>query len=145
MRELIKEKVRQRLTEQEKPNRTAAGVLVKCIETNRILLLLRNDKGDEPNTWALVSGGVDPGENVLEGLKREVHEEMMINPNIIEYKFINKTHIVQKNMDFYYFKGFTKSQFIPRLDHENMDFGWFDKDKLPAPLYPDLINNINNI
>ena len=101
MRELIKNKVRQMLME-EKGKRVAAGVLVKCTETGKVLLLLRNDYGDEPNTWALVSGGVDPGESILEGLKREVSEEMQIDPNIIEYKFMEKIHVPSKNMDFHY-------------------------------------------
>lgn len=130
---------------EEKQKRVSAGVLIKCVETDRILLLLRNDKGDEPNTWALVSGGIDKGENVLEGLKREVNEEMQIDPNIIEYKFLEKIHVKEKNMDFHFYEGFTKSEFIPKLDHENLDFKWCDKDDLPSPLYPGLINNINKI
>ena len=130
---------------EQQVDRVSAGVLVKCIETDRILLLLRNDYGDEPNTWALVSGGIDTGENVLEGLKREVNEEMQIDPNIIQYKFVMKKHVKDKNMDFYYYEGFTKSEFIPKLDHENLDYGWFDKDNLPTPLYPGLSNELNKL
>ena len=130
---------------EQQVDRIAAGVLVKCIETDRILLLLRNDNADEPNTWALVGGGIDDGENVLEGLKREVKEEMSIDPDIIEYEFINKNYIKEKNMDFHYFKGFTKSEFLPTLDEENLDYRWCDKNDLPSPLYPGLINNINKI
>ena len=68
MKDLIKNKLRYMLMENEN-KRTAAGVLVKCNSTGRILLLLRNDFGDEPNTWSLVSGGIEDGEDVLEGLK----------------------------------------------------------------------------
>ena len=41
--------------------------------------------------------------------------------------------------------GFTKSEFIPKLDHENTDYGWFGKDDLPSPLFPTLIDKINKI
>ena len=144
MKESIKKKVKEILMEQQ-VDRIAAGVLVKCIETDRILLLLRNDNADEPNTWALVGGGIDDGENVLEGLKREVKEEMSIDPDIIEYEFINKNYIKEKNMDFHYYVGVVSDEFIPTLDEENLDYRWCDKNDLPSPLYPGLINNINKI
>lgn len=131
------------LTENKK-KRIAAGVLVKCNETGRILLLLRNDKGDEPNTWALVSGGIEPGEDVLEGLKREVSEEMQIDPNIISYKFIEKNYFTSKNLEFHYYEGLTNSEFIPTLDHENLDFLWCNENDLPSPLYPNLLSKIKN-
>jgi len=130
---------------EEKSKRIVGGVLIKCTETDRVLLLLRNDKGEDPNLWSMVTGGIDEGESILEGLKREVNEEMSINPNIIEYKFIEKQYINKKNMDFHYFEGFTKSEFIPKLDHENLDYKWCDKDNLPTPLYPGIIEKINVI
>ncbi len=74
MKEFIRNKVKKLLME-EKKRRIAAGVLVKCTTTGKVLLLLRNDVADEPNTWALVSGGVDEGETPLEGIIREVTEE----------------------------------------------------------------------
>jgi len=144
MRDSIKKKVRKMLME-EKSKRIVGGVLIKCTETDRVLLLLRNDKGEDPNLWSMVTGGIDEGESILEGLKREVNEEMSINPNIIEYKFIEKQYINKKNMDFHYFEGFTKSEFIPKLDHENLDYKWCDKDNLPTPLYPGIIEKINVI
>ena len=38
-----------------------AGVLVKALDTNRVLLVLRSDKCSEPYNWALVSGGINLG------------------------------------------------------------------------------------
>jgi len=37
----------------------------------------------------------------------------------------------------------TNSEFIPTLDHENLDYGWFSKDDLPEPLFPGLKGKIN--
>ena len=130
---------------EQKSKRIVGGVLIKCTETDRVLLLLRNDKGEDPNLWSMVTGGIDEGESILEGLKREVNEEMSIDPNIINYKFIEKIYISEKNMDFHYFQGFTNSEFLPKLDNENLDFKWCDKDDLPSPLYPGIIDKINVI
>lgn len=140
----IKYKLRKILMEQ-KSKKIAAGVLIKCLNSDKILLLLRNDGADEPNTWSLVSGGIHKDEDVIDGLKREVEEEMSIDPKVIIFKKIGVDHVPEKNLDFHYYEGFTNSEFIPKLDHENLDFGWYDKDELPSPLYPKLSTKIKKI
>jgi len=139
----VKETLRTRLMEQ--PVRITAGVLIKCTTTSRLLLLLRPIGGENGNTWNLLSGGIERGETTLDGLKREVNEELSIDPNIIDYKYIGKEEVTRKNMLFHYYQGFTLSEFIPTLDHENRDYGWFTKDDLPSPLFPNAIFKINNI
>ena len=99
----IKKKVREVLLEQAKP-KVAAGVLIKCIKTNRVLLLQRNEKGDRYHgVWSLMSGGIEEGESVIDGLKREVIEEMSINPNLINYVYIGEELTPQKSMRFHYY------------------------------------------
>jgi len=124
------------------PKRVAAGVLIKCIETGNVFLLLRNDKTP---TWALMSGGVDEGETPIDALKREMYEELFVRANDIMFKFIRTEHIPQKNLDFYYYEGFTNKEFKPILDHENLNWGWFPIDKLPSPLYKGLADKIAQI
>lgn len=118
------------------------GVLIKCLNTGNVFLLYRNDSRP---TWALVSGTIESGEDVLDALKREISEELSINPNIISYDFVNIEHIIEKKLDFYYYRGFVKEEFTPTLDTENLDFGWFSKDNLPSPLFQDLYGKIKNI
>lgn len=125
-----------------KPKKIVGGVLIKCTKTNRVFLLLRNDR--KP-TWALVSGGIDVGENVLEGLKRELYEECFIKSDNIKFNFIGTEQIVEKNMVFHYYEGFTETEFKPILDHENLNASWFSLDKLPSPLYKGLKEKILNI
>lgn len=119
-----------------------AGVLIKCTETGNVFLLFRNDKTP---IWALVSGGVEKDENPLDGIKREIYEELFINPSNIQFKPIRTEQIPEKNMEFHYFEGLTNSEFKPILDQENLNYGWFPKDKLPSPLYKGLVEKIANI
>lgn len=128
--------------ETEKPKKIAAGVLIKCIKTDRVFLLFRNDKIP---TWALMSGGVDEGESPIEALKREMFEELFVRANVVQFKLVRIEHIPEKNMEFHYFEGLTTEEFIPILDHENLNFGFFGINNLPSPLYPGLLAKIQAI
>lgn len=108
------------------------GVLIKCTKTDKVLLLLRNDGAIEEK-WSFVTGGIDDGETILEGLKREVSEEIGIDPEIITYKFIGKENIPNKL--FHYYEGTVSEEFEPKINEEHHDFGWFSKDELPTPLF----------
>jgi 8-oxo-dGTP pyrophosphatase MutT (NUDIX family) len=141
MKSLIKEKLNKGLMELEE-KKDIAGVLIKCITTGNVFLLFRNDK--QP-TWALVSGTIEPGENTLKGLQREIYEELFLKSDVIDFKFIGTEDIPDKNRRFHYYEGFTNSEFTPILDEENLNYGWFSKDKIPSPLYKGLAEKISNI
>ena len=130
------------ISEQENKKKQAAGVLIKCVNTGNVFLLLRNDK--KP-TWALMSGGVDDGERPIDALKREMYEELLVRPNNILFKYVKTEYIAEKNMDFHYYEGFTNTEFKPILDHENLNWGWFAKDRLPTPSYKGLGEKIAKI
>ncbi len=120
-----------------------AGVLIKS-NNDTVFLLLRNDP--QPK-WSLMSGTLEPDEfsEPLKGLKREIVEELKINPNIIRFKDDKVERNEAKNRTFYYYEGFTPKEFIPTLDHENLDYGWFHKDNLPNNLYEGLKEKIDRI
>ena len=125
-----------------KPKKIVAGVLIKCVETDRVFLLLRNDKIP---SWALMSGGVDEGEQPIEALKREMFEELFVRPGNVKFKQMRVEQIPERNMEFHYFEGLTNSEFIPILDHENLNFLWCDLSNLPSPLYKGLKEKIIEI
>jgi 8-oxo-dGTP pyrophosphatase MutT (NUDIX family) len=114
--------------------KVSAGVLIKCKSTSNFLLVKRSKLCPTPNTWSLVSGGIEDHEDIVTGLKREVTEELQIDPSIIEYNL--KGIEEGDGTRFYYFLGFTDNEFIPTLNEEHTDWGWFDKSELPSPLYP---------
>lgn len=119
-----------------------AGVLIKCLKTGRVFLLYRNDPSPK---WALMSGGMDEGEKPVDTLRREIGEELQIDASMIQFEYDKTEYIVSKNRKFYYYKGFTMSEFKPTLDHENLNYGWFPKDKIPTPLYKGLLEKIARI
>jgi 8-oxo-dGTP pyrophosphatase MutT (NUDIX family) len=119
------------------------GVLIFCPSTNRVLLVKRNDGLDCPNMWALISGGINDDETPLRAIKREVVEELQFDSNKVFYRFLGVD--TSLNNVFYYFQGIVYEEFTPVLNEENSDYGWFDKDSLPTPLYPKLDLKIADI
>lgn len=112
---------------------TSVGIVIIARNTNRILLLHRSTK---PIVWSLLSGKIEEGEDILEALKREIEEEIRIDPNTIEgIKFLGSNKFNQKL--FHLFIGFVDEEFeIPNLKlDENDDYGWFNKNELPTPIH----------
>ena len=142
-KEFIRERLVKALTEVE-GKKIVGGVLIKAIKTGRVFLLLRNDKYP---LWALVSGVIERGENILDGLKREVYEELFLRENEVKinFKFIRVEQIPEKNIEFHYYEGLTLTEFTPILDRENLNYGWFDKNKLTTPLFKGLSEKITKI
>jgi 8-oxo-dGTP pyrophosphatase MutT (NUDIX family) len=137
MKTFIKKLLRESLMKNK-----AVGVLIKCETTDKVFLMLRNDKIP---TWSLVSGGLENGEEPIDCLKREVSEELSIDPNIISYKKVGVEDISSKNLTFHYYEGLTSNEFVPKLNHENLECGWFEKDNLPSPLFIGMSKKIKNI
>lgn len=134
-KELIRKLLKEQLTSGRKRH---VGVLIKCQSSGRFLLLKRAGIPHK-GTFGLLSGGLNEGEKPLDGLKREVGEEInYFGP--INYKFINKE--VSDKAEFYYFVGIVEKEFIPKLDHENLSWVWTKPNELPTPLYPKIEEKI---
>jgi 8-oxo-dGTP pyrophosphatase MutT (NUDIX family) len=115
-RNKIKNKLRKML--KDRPETKYAGVLIKSLDTNKVLLILRSEICSNPFKWALCSGGINESEDTLEGLKREVTEELSIDPNIIDFKYITTED--EEGFVFPYYQGYVKSEFTPTLNEENL-------------------------
>lgn len=114
--------------------KSAVGIVIIARDTNRFLLLHRSTP---PIVWSVLSGKMDPGEtDPYKTVKREIWEEIRINPNSI--KDIKKvgSEIFKKKL-FHVFVGFVETEFdIPNLKlDENDDYGWFSEENLPKPLH----------
>lgn len=117
---------------------TSAGIFFYCINTNRYLYLLRNDKNI---CWGVPGGKIENYESLLEGLKRECIEEISIwNDN---YKLIPIQKFTNNTFVYHTFFCAIENEFIPTLNDEHSGYAWVHEDHYPKPLHPGLFNTVN--
>ena len=119
------------------------GVLLVCKDTKKFLLLKRNQLSSYPLTWSIVSGGIEEGEEYLEGVKRELWEETKIDSKNIDFTLFEVDNSLVPMFHFYI--GYCDQEFDVQLCNENIDYGWFDMENLPQPLFPTLYSSLVRI
>lgn len=116
----------------------SAGALIKSLKTNRFLFVARNQVTSFAKSWSLVGGKIHNNEHVLDGLTREIYEELGLVPEILKW-FLFDTYI-SKDKQFCYHSVLilTPDEFLPKLNTENIGFAWVDIDCVPKPMHPKL-------
>ena len=119
------------------------GVLLVCEETGNFLLGKRAEFLPFGGCWSLFGGGIDDGEKPIEGVKRELFEETQIKSKEIRYELFE----IQNYFDdpFYFYIGYCEEEHQPKLNHENSDYGWFNMENYPQPLFPMLNTSLSQI
>lgn len=109
----------------------SVGIVIITEDTKNFLLLHRVNK---PVVWSTLTGKMDKkGETPLETVKREIWEEIGVNPseikNIQELGVTNNGHHIMV--------GFVDTKFkLPNLKKDENDaYGWFDENNLPSPMH----------
>ena len=95
---------------------------------DKVLLCL----GSRSGKWNVPKGHIQIGEDPLVGSVREFTEETQIVLNGIP-ELVN-TYEKDNGGLFYLFVLKGRRKFIPRLDHEHIDWGYFDVNNLPEPI-----------
>ena len=95
---------------------------------DKVLLCL----GEHSGKWHVPKGHIQIGEESLAGSVREFTEETQIVLNGIPE--LAKTYDKDNGGLFYLFVLRGRRKFIPRLDHEHIDWGYFDVNNLPEPI-----------
>jgi len=111
----------------------SVGILIICRKTKRFLLLHRVEK---PVVWSILTGTMDvKGETPLQCVKREIKEEIRVEPTFIEG--IKKVGTLKSNRGtFHVFVGFVDEEFTPDLKlDENDKFRWSDENDLPDNIH----------
>ena len=121
----------------------AVGALIKSRRTNRCLFLMRNEHSYN-GQFGLVGGKVKKEETVIEGLCREITEEIGFMPEI--EKMARFTEFLSDDKEFGYFSAVivVKDEFIPLLNSESSGYAWVNLHNLPKPMHPrvkDLFKN----
>lgn len=119
------------------------GAFIHAKDTGRYLFLLRTN-GSWPMTWALPGGKLMPGENDIDGLFREMEEELggKINDPVL----IQVDKFISKNNRFTYTTYFAPvdSEFIPLLNSEHIGYAWLPLTNAPNPLHPGIYRTLKN-
>ena len=95
---------------------------------DKVLLCL----GDHSGKWHVPKGHIQIGEESLAGSVREFTEETQIVLNGIPE--LVKTYKKDDGGGFYLYVLKGKTKFIPRINHEHIDWGYFDVGDLPSPI-----------
>lgn len=110
-----------------------AGAVIISAASKRCLWVKRSMDSEAPGTWANLGGGVDLGETIVQGLRRELYEEGGIDQQIAFTPFYKS---IQPNFTYYNFVGVVADEFDPVLNDEHTDFVW--SVKIPQPAHPKL-------
>lgn len=120
----------------------AVGVWFYSLSTRRYLYLMRNDT-KHPASWGLPGGKTEPGESLLEAIKRECQEEIGGFPDCI--KLIPLEMFTSNDDRFAYHTFFccVAEEFRPVLNDEHLGYAWIDSMTWPRPMHPGLWNTVN--
>lgn len=116
----------------------AAGALFKCTSTNRFFFLLRSTTSSYPSRFGLVGGKVHVGEHIMEGLQREIIEEIGFLPKITKWQNFNCFKSLDKKFTYHSILILTPMEFIPNINGESDGYAWVSIDNPPRPLHPRL-------
>lgn len=119
-----------------------AGVFFYSEKTQRFLFLLRNNTKTK-NTWGLVGGKIQSSESVMEGLEREVLEEIGIKPIVLKKIPLDSFTSADETFTYHSFIFVVEEEFIPILNDEHDGYCWVTLEKYPKPLHPGVWNSIN--
>ena len=117
------------------------GALIYSRATKRYLFLLRNQKR-HAGSWGLVGGGVEPGESLVEALRREIVEEIGF---IDVEKIIPLEKFTADNTNFEYhtYLLVVADEFVPQLNDEHRGYAWTAINDHPKPLHPGVWRTVN--
>jgi 8-oxo-dGTP pyrophosphatase MutT (NUDIX family) len=118
------------------------GALIYARSTNRYLFLLRT-KSRHAGSWGIAGGKINVGETVIQGLVREVQEEIGVDYS--KKKFIPLETFTSDNRRFVYYTFIVgvDEEFVPTLNDEHRGYCWVELDDHPRPLHPGLWRSFN--
>ncbi len=114
----------------------AAGAIFMSRSTKRVLLNFRSEQSAKPNCFGFWGGKLDPDENILTGLSREVIEEVGFVPPYERFMIIDEFTSPDSHFKYYSFVVIVTDEFIPKINHESQGYCWCSLDNYPKPLHP---------
>ncbi|TQV81431.1 NUDIX domain-containing protein [Aliikangiella coralliicola] len=104
----------------------------------RVLLCLRKNTKHYPDYWALPVGHVEPGENDIDALRRELFEEVGIQ--VLDGEFLTTLYDNEQNVQHAVFRVTDwRGEVSNREPHLCAQVRWVKLHQLPQPLTPSTI------
>jgi 8-oxo-dGTP pyrophosphatase MutT (NUDIX family) len=116
----------------------SAGALFKSLKTNRYFFVLRSQTSSYPGRFGLVGGKIHINEPTLQGLTREIVEEIGFMPKVSNWTQFGEYTSSDNRFIYYSLLITTPHEFIPKLNKENDGYAWVNLDTPPKPLHPRL-------
>jgi len=116
--------------------KAAAGSILFASKTKRFCLSHRGPDVQEPSTWGMWGGAMDPGENPGQAAIRELREETQYRGDVkLEYLW---TYKHSTGFAYHNFVAIVEAEFRPQIDWETQGYRWFDimnRSQWPSPLH----------
>ena len=114
----------------------AAGSIFLAKSTKRILLNFRSMNVSKPNCWGFWGGKINPSESIINGLDREIKEELGFLPKYDKITIIDEFTSNDHNFKYFSFAILVPDEFIPITNDESIGYAWVTMNNYPKPLHP---------
>lgn len=116
-------------------NKSAAGTIIICSSTRRVLLNLRAPYKSHKLTWSLWGGMMENNEGPMECLHRELIEEMGFVPEFGKFCPFDIFQSEDKKFLYHTYICVVDEEFIPTLNKESCGYCWTDLGIWPKPMH----------
>lgn len=116
----------------------AAGCIIVAEDTGRWCLQQRSDSVSDPGVWSTWGGGRELNETLEQCVRRELAEEGGYTGELA----LEHLHQTPKYATFI---ARVPKEFEPKINYESKDWCWVDRDQLPEPLHPGLVEALTKL